>query len=328
MATLAVIFLHTNVTVGDYADLLQLSEKSLLFYNRLTGTMCWAVPCFFMITGSLLLKKEQVITIQICLQKYVRRIILALFLFGILFSLMMIIFETKAFNFHNIWDALMMVFQNQSFAHLWYLYSLVGAYLLLPIFKKFTDNCSKNELLYVCVLLLLFDCAVPVLDAVLGIKIAFTIWLPLRPCYYILAGHFLSEYPPKLRTWISFACAILALLVIWILNGFDNDDLLMSIETCLVVIASTSVFVTVKALKVNVHERYLPFIWKFDRLCFGVYLVHPVFIQLMYRFFHISPNSFGDSIIAILIFFIGFATVSFAVSWIMSLIMPLKKYVL
>ena len=314
--------MHTNSTLGDNSDIFDLDNFTASFYSKL------AVPCFFMITGALLLKKEKQITVQSCLCKYVRRILLALFLFGVPFALVKTFFETKTLSLHSLLDAFLAVLQNESWDHLWYLYALIGAYLLLPILKRFTDDCTKNELLYACSLLLFFDCLVPVINAACGIEIAFTIWLPLRPCFYILAGHYLSEHPLKIKLWFSFICAILLLAVIWGLDGCMSGDLYTAVKTCLVVLVSVAVFTAFQTLHINISERTKTMLWRIDRLCFGVYLVHPVFIHLMYRFFHISPVNFGDSIIAVLLFFLGFSAVSFAASWVMSLIKPLKKYVL
>lgn len=328
IATLSVIFLHTNGTLERNAEIFSLGERAVLLYQRCVSMMCWAVPCFFMITGALLLNKEKQITVQSCFCKYIRRILLALFLFGVPFALMKTLFETKTLSLHSLSDALLAVLQNKSWDHLWYLYALIGAYLLLPILKRFTDNCTKNELLYACLLLLFFGCIVPVINAAGGIEIAITVWLPLRPCFYMLAGHYLSKYTPKIKLRQLSACALFLLAVLWVLDGCGTTELLTSVKTCLVVSVSTAVFVTFLTLQIDIPERTKTALWRIDRLCFGVYLIHPVFIHLMYRFFNISPISFGDSILAVLVFFVGFSTVSFAASRVMSLIKPLREYVL
>ena len=61
---------------------------------------------------------------------------------------------------------------------------------------------------------------------------------------------------------------------------------------------------------------------------FGVYLIHPLFIQFVYKFLHIVPT--GSSLFPIWSFLFAavFIILSFLASWAMSLIKPLKKYVL
>ena len=69
-------------------------------------------------------------------------------------------------------------------------------------------------------------------------------------------------------------------------------------------------------------------LWKIDRLCFGVYLIHPLFIQFTYRVLGITPMKFGITWIGTIVLFVFFVACSFAFSYIASLIKPLKKYVL
>ena len=50
IATLGVIFLHTNNTLTANKDLFSLSMQEFKFYTALWSLMQWAVPVFMMIT--------------------------------------------------------------------------------------------------------------------------------------------------------------------------------------------------------------------------------------------------------------------------------------
>ena len=78
--------------------------------------------------------------------------------------------------------------------------------------------------------------------------------------------------------------------------------------------------------KIDFTEKKV--LWKIDRLCFGVYLIHPLFIQATYRVLKITPMRFGVTWVGTIVLFIFFVVCSFAFSFIASLIKPLKKYVL
>ncbi len=97
MATLCVVMIHTCNTITNnldaYPNIMQIQLKTLLAINCLAN---WGVPMFFMITGCLLLKKESEITYYKCIRKYVKRAIFALIVFGIPFSCLEILAETKA----------------------------------------------------------------------------------------------------------------------------------------------------------------------------------------------------------------------------------------
>lgn len=70
------------------------------------------------------------------------------------------------------------------------------------------------------------------------------------------------------------------------------------------------------------------FIWKIDRLCFGVYLIHPLFIQFVYKFLKITPITFDYYIIMTFLFAAAFALVAFIASWVMSRIKIMRRWVL
>ena len=80
----------------------------------------------------------------------------------------------------------------------------------------------------------------------------------------------------------------------------------------------------VKNLKIK-ESNYL---WQMDRLCFCVYLVHPVFINFMYKFIKITPLNIRIIPIGITVFFMIFVIVSFVASFILNKIPFLRKNVL
>lgn len=326
-ATVAIVFLHTSGTLSDNPDRYLLSAESFLFYTRMCNLSCWAVPCFMMITGALFLQQEKKLTVRRCLH-YVWRMVLALILFGVPYALLNTFYEAGTITIRDIPSAFVAILENRSWSHLWYLYMLIGAYLLMPILKTFTDHCSKQELRYACCLILFFDCLLPVLHAGTGIQLAVSVWLPLQPCGYLLLGHLLSENPPKGRAWIPAVCAVCSLAVIWCLFGVPGSGLVGTIQNCLVVFTSICVFCLFLSIRAKASERTRKTLWRLDRLCFGVYLVHPVFFHFLYDFLKVTPADYGDSILVILLCFMGFTVCSFAASFVMSLIPPLWKYVL
>lgn len=66
IATLAVIFIHTNNTLANNSILFGLTEYQQVVFNCAYTLANWAVPVFFMITGALLLNPNKTITIKDC----------------------------------------------------------------------------------------------------------------------------------------------------------------------------------------------------------------------------------------------------------------------
>lgn len=107
------------------------------------------------------------------------------------------------------------------------------------------------------------------------------------------------------------------------------SSVLASYDSPLTAVLAALIFVAFKNVDQDgITESKAAIIWKIDRLCFGVYLVHPVFIQFVYRVVKITPLDFSLYPLATLAFCLFFVVCSFIASWVMSLIKPLRKYIL
>ena len=62
-------------------------------------------------------------------------------------------------------------------------------------------------------------------------------------------------------------------------------------------------------------------------LSFGVYLIHPVFLNVSYKFFGVTPLSFSIWL-SLPLFFLCTLLLATATAWILRKFSPLRKYVL
>ena len=62
-------------------------------------------------------------------------------------------------------------------------------------------------------------------------------------------------------------------------------------------------------------------------LCFAIYLIHPVFLNIAYKFFNMTPLSFNVTV-SLPLFFLGDLLLSAIGAWILCKIPLLRKYVL
>lgn len=328
-ATLAVIFLHTCNTISNNAHSYNLSKTQMFFLTSGTYLMSWAVPVFLMITGALFLSKKKVITYRECLLKYSKRILLALFVFGVPFSMLEIIMNTKRIDAVIFPEAILNVFTGNSWSHLWYLYALIGIYLVLPLIKAFVDKAERKDIEVILVVLFVFNFVFPVINKLFNIHIAFELPISSFPIFYVLLGTYMYRETPTMfrdkRACIGIL--LVAYVVMLVINRFTvpSGGALLGSNSPLIVIIASMIFLLIKGIKINGSEN----LWRLDRLCFGVYLVHPVFINFLYKFVKITPLNAGKLYpVAIVLFWILFSLCSFLSSWVMSKIKPLKKYIL
>lgn len=331
VATLSVIFIHTCNTLANNAGAFSLCSKQHIFLNTAFTMVHWAVPLFFMITGSLLLNKSKSISTQICLSKYVKRIVLALFIFGVPFSWLEIIATSKTISISTFVSGFVNVVTGNSWGHLWYLYALIGIYLILPVIKSFTDNCARKELRNVILILAVFNLCVPIIEKSWGgEKIGFCIPISSYSVLYLLIGKYLDDELPSTLT--RHVCELLLLScmigIVWMNIIFYPDAIdYLDYSSPIVAVMSIAIFSLIKGIEIP--PKYHQTIWQLDRLCFGAYLVHPLFTNLIYKFLRLTPMMAGKFYpIAVFGFWVAFSVFGFVSSKVLSCIKPLKKYVL
>lgn len=328
IATISVIWLHTCSTLAENTDLFYLTQEQIVFFTAAYQMMYWAVPVFFMITGILLLDPEKRITAKQYFAKYCMRILLALIIFGIPFAMLKITMERgDNFNFSYILLAVKAVLGNNGLSHFWYLYILAGVYLVLPVLRSFVKNAKETEVKLIFAALFVMDFVFPLVSRLTVLDIAFD--FPLKyPLFYVLAGYYIYKKGEKLKKHKGIFISITAICIIsiWVLNYMNfMPQIWTAYDSPLITAMAISIFV----LALFSAERNTPGkLWSIDRLCFGAYIVHPIFIQFTYRVLKITPVSFELYPITAVLYFTIFVCCGFTASWIMWKIMPLRKYVL
>lgn len=185
MATLGVVYLHTNAAISSHPELFSMSSFQSLFCLFGKEFTLWAVPVFFMITGYLLLGSDKELSYTIVLKKYVLRIFLALTVFSLPFAAMKIYGETYSLSFVSVFKAYI---GNGSMEHLWYLYPLIGLYLVSPILKPSLKKLDDRTILFFGIVVFFFVFLLPMISNILNVKIAFEV--PVKYyLFYFVAGY-------------------------------------------------------------------------------------------------------------------------------------------
>ena len=326
-ATIMIVASHAWSTLTDNLDMFCLSIEETQFLKIAYSLTLWAVPVFFMVTGALLLDNDKIISVRDCIMKYTRRIFLALFIFGIPYAALIILFDTNELSLAMIPKSIVRVINGESFGHLWYLYVLIGIYLFLPFVKLFVNYASKQIFCYVMILMFIFNFCFPMVNALTGLNIAFKLPVTTYPLFYLMLGHYIFNEKPTWaeKKWPAITGVLISATII-IVVGISRGPLesVMTYSSPVAVLFTMSIFMLFIRITKPCTER----LWKVDRLCFGVYLIHPLFIQFCYKKLNIVPT--GSSLFPLLsvLFAFAFVILAFAASWVMSLVKPLKKYVL
>jgi len=142
----AVIMLHcSSPLLAAYGTVPHSQWLAADFYNALTR---FAVPVFVMITGALLLGRDD--EIFDFLKKRLSRVVIP-FLFWSLVYVAYSYYDEEIVYTGNLYTTINQVLhQLKSGAqyHLWYVYMLIGLYLIIPVLSKFIRNATEKETLY------------------------------------------------------------------------------------------------------------------------------------------------------------------------------------
>ena len=291
IAAIAVVMIHTK-TLTDF------DTKGYYFLHC---CVLWSVPAFFMITGYIFLGLKTNITYK-HVKKNIVRFVVTLFTVGWFYAILQRVFE-DGISWQTFVYSFIDVLQGELWAHMWYVYSVIGIYLILPVLSAFVSNNRKN--LYILTLICgIFNIVFNDISTIFNVGFSF----PLSEyCFYVLMGAVLCVIEESVLNKL-FVPSVLALILTiggLAIGIFVFDiNIKQSYSAIYVAVMAISVFIVCKRLFNNTKEN--PLIRSLSGCTWGIYLIHPFFIHLFNKFFDISIEGYNQLIafpIACLIIF-------------------------
>lgn len=327
LATFAVIVLHTGVPLLSQYNRLSLSDCMAGYtYNAITR---FAVPVFLMITGALLLGREYESTDF--LKKRMSRLVPA-FLF---WSLVYIIYQwhegATYFNSDirgNI-EQILRRLKSGTFYHLWYVYMLIGLYLIIPIISKFVRNASEKELLYfLAIWLITIILSEPYFNRLNG-----TIELRYFSGYigYLVLGYYLANKQFKAHGLIAFATFLFICFTMVITLGTyylmvttkELSTVFYEPLGLCALILSASAFFIAKNIVVRLSFRITIIFENVSKYTLGIYFIHALILNVL------AVNNITYAIFNPWLSIPVIALLCFVISWMLIYVMsklPVLKY--
>ena len=294
-ACLFIILLHTSYsTVLMYP--IQFTSRRAAIEGMVQHNLMWAVPCFIMVTGALLLPPEKHISYRDLFGKYIARVVKAIVLFGVLFVVLEMLFDPTRRTGAYFLQGLYKVFTGDSWSHMWYLYCLLGLYLLMPFYKKAAEL-GERDMLYLMGLYALFMSAIPCLEAV-GVRCGFYIHVSSVYPLYLFMGYWLRRWGAKhsrgfyAGLFLAATAAIGVLSYVRVKGNVQTLDVLFEYNSPLVIVQSLGV----AGWFFRIGDEPSPVkkvLANIDRHSFGIYLIHMAYIRLLYKHLHFDPFRYG-----------------------------------
>lgn len=278
--------------------------------NLIHTLMNWSVPVFFMITGFCLQRKSEV-TYRYCFSR-ILKYVCVLFTVGLSYALLEEIFTAKTINVTVFVNSVSNVITGNLWDHMWYIYSLIGIYLVMPVIHLFLKQ-DKKSVIVLTALLFVFNILLPTFEEFVsfGVSIPFGGYL-----FYVCFGGIVAQINTDKISPFIYIFGFLS--VVWIIIGSKNYE--FGYKHLAVCAVAMSIFLITQRINVKPSSLLLCI----SKCTFGIYLIHPFFINLAIKLLGIDFVS-SYAYAKLLAFAAIVSIVSFFTTYILRKIPLIKK---
>lgn len=291
LATFAVVCLHCTTAVflntGDLAWVLDVIVQSVC---------CAAVPLFFLVSGANLIGYRERYSTKTFFVRRMRRVL------SVLISASLLIYLLSCFDFapavgmvqrsFSIKEFFELLFTNQINDIFWFLYCIIGLYLMTPIISRIAVN--RDTLRYAIVLSFVMSTAFPLVarllqnDNIMSVIRIDYVYDETGALFYYLSGYYIVRYIHIRKKMAYVMPAILAPMVMIILTLICNapytvqlgnyrpfDNFFIGTSSALCVVYSLSLFVLFSSWEEKLKNCPLSSCIVLLSSCsFGIYALH------------------------------------------------------
>ncbi len=290
-----------------------------------------SVPVFFMISGSLLLNSKKTTSLSYTWKQRIPRVTIPFIMWSIISPIVVGIYA-HSLSFKNVFSVVKTILYHPTSPTLWFMYPLIGIYILSPVIKTFVQNATTEMLVYVTAIWLVTCSLLPSL-AVLLPKDMQTI-LELSPVAsfflvggftgYFILGYLLTKVKiENTNNWV--------LLAIFLIAGISGNYVSTAVPqiydvnngyyvtSIFIPIMSVAAFILLQKWGSRIKSPTTIKTFEFlSPLVFGVYLVHNLLILYVEPWFtnHVAIHGLAATFMR----YIVVAILSIVIIWILNLI--------
>ena len=286
IAMMAVIWVHVG---GMGTNKLPTTAPDCQWLIFLKSIMTWQIPIYVMISGRFFLDPDRQMPFS-KIMKSVGRLVLAFVIWNIVYQIFYILTDSYAgLNWKGVLSQGLI-----GPYHFWYLYMIIGMYLITPLLRKIAEDKKLSE--YFIILFFIFSFLTKygsefpfvggTVDAMLdNMNMEFVLGYT---GYYIL-GYYLRKFPISGK-WerLLYICSIAMLVFGASANTFCSIQEGVYTErftgytnpnTIIIAVAVYTLFIN-RIGKIAFSNQTIGLITKLSECSFGVYLVHALILEV------------------------------------------------
>lgn len=324
-----VILIH--VTAENWYDDIQ--GVYWLVNNGYNALSRWGVPVFCMVSGALLLSRD--IPIRKIYTHYLPRIALLLLIWGLAYEVL----TAGGLSVEVLLGGVRNLLRGKAYSHLWYLYMIMGLYIITPPLRAMIRGAEQKTLTYFLVCAFLFAVALPRLLTLSWLE-PYGGWINKLDVqlfggyiFYYVAGWYLHQFAlPKWARRTLYLCGGLLLVGAMVVSEIRSLQLnyqyvnygVFSLGTA---VFSLALFVLCRSVSPRLEQSpWLSRMISFTGpLTFGIYLCHFMVEKLLLRFglhSNVIHPLLGAPLVSLLIFLL-----SGGICWLLRKIPLLRRLV-
>lgn len=291
MATIAVIATHV---CGSQIHSLMVTSSDFIWLNIIRAAITWDVPIFVMISGRFFLDPENKKSFSTLYQKSIKHLVVAFLIWSAIYTgYYMLMDWLVGKNIFSMWKEYVYEFVTGPY-HLWYIFMIVGLYIVSPILRRIAEK--KQLMEYFIVLCLVsqslqqYGTKLPFagvfVTEILG-KAYFHITLGYGG--YFVLGYYLYKYgvPEKIEKWlyvltptlIAFSCSGTTLDSIC---GGELNEFFSTYQTPNIIIESCGIYMLfTKKIKIQLKEKAKKIVTTLGKWGLGIYLCHALMLEIL-----------------------------------------------
>lgn len=193
-----------------------------------------------------------------------------LFTVGFFYALLEEIYSTGMVNGLAAFAAFKNVIAGKLWEHMWFVYAIIGIYLVMPVVHGFIKLERKDSFILTAILFA-FNILFPVFQKwiPIGVELPFGGYL-----FYVCFGGLIAKYGIRKREIIVIFIA--GLISVVYLGVHYNGKIAESIDLLAVCIVSLAVFLIFEHMKIQPSKLSLTL----AKCSWGIYLLHPLIINV------------------------------------------------
>ena len=156
ISMISIIIIHV---IGNTLNTYHLNGTAKTIYHIIEQLCYFAIPLFVMLSGIFFLNKD--IDIRKIITKYSKKILLIILVFGSFYSFLELFFIDKKISLNLFITIFKNLITGNLWAHMWYLYMILGLYLITPFLRVFIKHAEEKTIQYFLVLMYLFSILIP-----------------------------------------------------------------------------------------------------------------------------------------------------------------------